>query len=491
MTSTTAAQHLLTTRTQTERHHLRSHLIALAAMVILTGALTLSRAAASHGAASPIPDEQRLAAWADDHLKGPAMLTTTHVLSGIAGSDDWFLSQVTATLLVQDGGGGIAFTMYRLDGAAWLTYTAPFVIAKDGVHALEYYSVDLSERLEPTRTAQIRVDTTVPSSWVATLPAYHGAKGFTVSWVGSDNAGSGLAAYDIQYKEGFLGTWLDWLTGTTAMSATFGTARHGHVYYFRSRAHDLAGNVEPYPDGRGDTHTYVDSVVNGGFESGSFDGWTATGEMSRSIASALIIGGAGAWAALLGSPDYGDSITPTADLHVPANSFASISQVVTLPSLYDMPAPALSLWYHIFTYDVVLGCSASNQGQLFDSFDVYLVDPVTGSHLAMPVRDGNFDCASYLAYYYAHGQTPPLVTIAIQRTVNLTPLAGRSVILELRNSNRRDEYYNTWTYVDQVSVINHPTLVFRVSLPVVASAHAMQASRAPAQPAWPEPGPRR
>ena len=275
---------------------LRSSLIVTMVFVILAGALMLARAAnASHALHGfPAAHDSAPVAWADDQLTGPAALTTTHVLSGTTGSDDWYLSFVTVTLTVEDGGGGLAATLYRLDGTGWVTYSAPFLVAEDGTHALEYFSIDTSQRLEPTRTTQVRIDTTVPSSWVDVLPGHQTIAGFTVSWSGSDNAGSGLSVYDVQYKDGFLATWRDWITRTSAVSATFASAQNGHVYYFRSRAWDAAGNAEQYPGGRGDAQTYVESIANGGFESGSFVGWSVTGEMSTSLASAPTIGATGA-----------------------------------------------------------------------------------------------------------------------------------------------------------------------------------------------------
>lgn len=84
-----------------------------------------------------------------------------------------------------------------------------------------------------------------------------------VSWSGTDDR-SGIASYDIQYRIGPGGIWTDWLLGTTSTSATFGPVNpvstvRGETYYFRSRAHDNAGNVESYPTDP-DTSTYIEEV---------------------------------------------------------------------------------------------------------------------------------------------------------------------------------------------------------------------------------------
>ena len=390
--------------------------------------------------------------------------TTTAALTGTEGSAGWFVSGVTVTLTI--GGTGAAHTHYRLDTQAWLTYTNPFAVRADGVHQLDFYSAVAGSATEPTHTVNISIDVTPPSSAIAYLPAYQPATSFLVAWSANDNAGSGVADFDVQQKDGFFGTWQDWLTNTTALSAKFSVAQRGHVYYFQARARDVAGNIEPYRGGRGDASTFVDSVINGGFETGDFSGWGISGEMSKSIALAGPVGGSGQWGALLGSPDYGSSITPTEALHVPTDTQASIAQIIVVPSLIDMPAPALMLWYHIFTYDVVWGCT--HPDQLYDSFDVSIRD-VSGTVLGLPLREGNYDCETYTNYYYAHGLTPTLTQIVNLRTIDLSPYAGRKIMIEMHNANRQTWDYNTYTYVDDIHVVNQPVYPYRINLPVIIS----------------------
>lgn len=99
----------------------------------------------------------------------------------------------------------------------------------------------------PTRTSTPTStptgDTTAPQSAVNFL-FYFQDSDVTISWSGTD-AGSGIASYDVQFRDG-AGPWWDWHTGTTATSALFHGVP-GHTYGFRCRARDWAGNLEFYP----------------------------------------------------------------------------------------------------------------------------------------------------------------------------------------------------------------------------------------------------
>ena len=89
------------------------------------------------------------------------------------------------------------------------------------------------------------IDNVPPASHVERLPTCWSDGPFDVRWTGSD-AGTGVAAYDIQVRDGPDMAWTDWLTDTTEHTAAY-TGQMWHTYYFRSRARDWAGNQEPYP----------------------------------------------------------------------------------------------------------------------------------------------------------------------------------------------------------------------------------------------------
>lgn len=78
-----------------------------------------------------------------------------------------------------------------------------------------------------------------------------------VEWYGFDNlGGSGIKDYDVQYKKQYMGNdphtliapmWIDLYINTTETVDHF-FATTDHVYYFRVRACDNAGNEEPWTE---------------------------------------------------------------------------------------------------------------------------------------------------------------------------------------------------------------------------------------------------
>ncbi len=87
-------------------------------------------------------------------------------------------------------------------------------------------------------------DTTPPTGGIAVMPAQTTTAAFTVSWRATD-VGSGVKSYSVQVRDRSRVTWVPWLTGTTATSATF-VGVPGHAYDFRVSALDYKGNAQPW-----------------------------------------------------------------------------------------------------------------------------------------------------------------------------------------------------------------------------------------------------
>ncbi len=83
----------------------------------------------------------------------------------------------------------------------------------------------------------------IPPTAVITSPQSSPATTFLVSWNGND-VGSGVASYDIDYKENN-GSWQPWLTGITTTTAVFAGQRE-ITYTLRVKANDNVGNPSSY-----------------------------------------------------------------------------------------------------------------------------------------------------------------------------------------------------------------------------------------------------
>lgn len=67
---------------------------------------------------------------------------TTYSLSGILGNGGWYVSNVTISFFAVDTTSGIIGTYYRVNEGDWNLYSLPIVITNNGVHRLQYYSID-------------------------------------------------------------------------------------------------------------------------------------------------------------------------------------------------------------------------------------------------------------------------------------------------------------------------------------------------------------
>jgi hypothetical protein len=88
--------------------------------------------------------------------------TTIHVLPDEPnGNNGWYTTSVKITLEAYDEASGVTSTFYRIDGKEWIKYDEPFEVG-EGVHKIEYYSIDNAGLAEKIKVREIKVDLYAP-----------------------------------------------------------------------------------------------------------------------------------------------------------------------------------------------------------------------------------------------------------------------------------------------------------------------------------------
>jgi hypothetical protein len=278
---------------------------------------------------------------------------------------------------------------------------------------------------------------TEPPEVDVTCPPSSSVPSWSVSWSGSDpSPPSGLKHFDVQYWVESDG-WQDWHTGTLLKQDTFGPdspipVQDNTTYCFKVRGEDNVSNVSSWTTGE-DCTTYSSGIKraflpilwapdpNWGFETGDFTNWQQHGgELAQSVSTAEHH--SGNYSARLGRPGY------DCEGGVPIGS-AWLRRSVTVPS---SGSPTLSFWYKIFSQD--------KNSALSDQYDLFAVY-VNGSQLWKDANTNDpYGCDTLRELPWRSG------------TVSLTDYKGESIQIAFYAYNRPDGWYNTYVYVDDVSV---------------------------------------
>ena len=89
---------------------------------------------------------------------------TTIALSGLMGTNGWYRSKVSVTLVTESG----ATTEYSLDnGNSWINYTNPFEVTQEGVSKVLYRSADEAQNMEVYKEQEIKIDTENPEGIIS------------------------------------------------------------------------------------------------------------------------------------------------------------------------------------------------------------------------------------------------------------------------------------------------------------------------------------
>jgi subtilisin family serine protease len=87
---------------------------------------------------------------------------TNAALEGTAGNNGWYTSEVSVKLSAMDEESGVSKTQYKVNGGAWKDYTEPFKVSTDGIHKVEYRSIDKAGNIEDTHSMEIKIDKKAP-----------------------------------------------------------------------------------------------------------------------------------------------------------------------------------------------------------------------------------------------------------------------------------------------------------------------------------------
>ncbi|MFP4394502.1 MAG: hypothetical protein ACLFTI_04480 [Anaerolineales bacterium] len=166
-------------------------------------------------------------------------------------------------------------------------------------------------------------------------------------------------------------------------------------------------------------------LTNGGFESGNLSGWTPgwteTGGAGLAPQAVTSRRHSGSYAAVLGQEN---APCETGKGGLVGQSW--IYQDIEVP---NSSSPQLSLYYRIFTYDKL-------NADEYDRFEVFIGGTLlgrfgnTGQQGCPDVKDLNWQ----------------------QFTYDLSAYRGQTIRLRLVNITHPDDWFGTWTYVDDVSV---------------------------------------
>jgi hypothetical protein len=163
---------------------------------------------------------------------------TTANLSGTAGNDGWYRSNVTVAFTVIDEASGLLVTECRINEPNSLGYcTGGYTQTQDGSYTLYYRSKDKAGLVEGLKQISFRLDKTAPESAV-TLTGTQGLNGWytsnVVAAIAASDGVSGVFRTEFSMDNG--ASWNSYSTAIT-LSAEGTTT----ILY---RSVDVAGNVE-------------------------------------------------------------------------------------------------------------------------------------------------------------------------------------------------------------------------------------------------------
>lgn len=93
--------------------------------------------------------------------------TVQYALSGVTGPLGFFKGPVQVSLTASDNLSGLSSVYSRVDSGWAIPYTGSFAISSDGIHQLEFWSMDMASNPAVQYSITIKIDTTAPLTQVA------------------------------------------------------------------------------------------------------------------------------------------------------------------------------------------------------------------------------------------------------------------------------------------------------------------------------------
>jgi len=290
-------------------------------------------------------------------------------------------------------------------------------------------------------------DLTAPTNVAITAPEHISATRFILSWSAED-ATSGVASYTVEYSSTSSSIWRNWLTNTTAVSKSFQATETKTDYAFRVTAYDRVGNKK-HSD-KATTHVGAFSIylpltlrnyapfTNGSFEAG-LTGWQIQ-ESPLPVSSVSNIQERPSGFTL---PADGEKAILLGDTGYPCNG-VPLGQA-TVEQFFNVPKNAATL-----TFKYIIWSQDTSIRSEYDRFEVYIDSTLVFS-------DGNqintgLGCDKWRRVPGPDNPRNGITNEWAEETIDISSYQDQNITISFRNYSRYDNYYNTYTYIDDVRI---------------------------------------
>lgn len=90
--------------------------------------------------------------------------TTAVIINATLGNNEWYVSDSVISFVANDDVARIKWTTYRIDGGPFQNQTDPVTNLSDGIHLIEFYSVNSLGYFESIKSITIKIDRSAPTT---------------------------------------------------------------------------------------------------------------------------------------------------------------------------------------------------------------------------------------------------------------------------------------------------------------------------------------